>query len=439
MVPRIESKECRAIIKALKSGLVPSDGIERIAVGREEIIKQLRFDLDDVADESSAFKFYGGDYGSGKTFMCNLIKNEALKKDFVVSYINIDPRELPMNRMEKIYTKIINGMRTKDHKNIPAFDFILQEWLFKLEVKVQKEQNLNPLNAKDREKIKEFISDEINRELEAIRHFDASLSNAIRGYYDAVRKQNKEIETSALGWIKGESNIPAKHKNKFNVKGAVDKDNALNFLKSVTQLMINIGYKGLVVIFDELELIRNVRTDLRNAAYENIRYLCDMTSNNELPFTYMAFAGTEDIYQDEMKGIPSYQALYSRIRSDNNLTKAKVKDLRSPLLYLDNFDEKRLKDVSKKVISVHEIAYAWKAESVTEDVINMLIEKIANKFGKISSVPRGYLKSLVDLLDIVEQNKDFDLQNDFIKNSKFEAQLIEIEKMESVEVDLVEF
>ncbi len=259
MSQRIENKECRSVIKALKSGLVPSDGIERIAVGREDIIKQLKMDFDDVSDASSGFKFYGGDYGSGKTFMCNLIKNEAFKKDFIVSFVNIDPRELPMNRTEKIYTKVINGIRTKDHKNIPAFDFILQEWLFKLEVKVQREHNLDPLNNKDREKIKEHISNEINNELEKIRHFDSSLSNAIRGYYEAVRKQNKEIETSALGWIKGESNILAKHKAKFNVKGNVDKDNAVNFLKSITQLMINIGYKGLIIIFDELELIRNVR------------------------------------------------------------------------------------------------------------------------------------------------------------------------------------
>lgn len=46
--------------------------------------------------------------------------------------------------------------------------------------------------------------------------------------------------------------------------------------------MVNIGYKGVVVIFDELELIRNVRHDLRNSAYENIRYLCDMTGKEEL-------------------------------------------------------------------------------------------------------------------------------------------------------------
>ncbi|MFN8673491.1 MAG: BREX system ATP-binding domain-containing protein [Candidatus Sericytochromatia bacterium] len=435
---RIESKESRAIIKSLKSGLVPSDGIERIAVGREEIIKQLRLDLDDIADNSSGFKFYGGDYGSGKTFMCNLIKNEAFKKDFIVSFVNIDPRELPMNRMEKIYSKVINGIRTKDHKNIPAFDFILQEWLFKLEIKVQKDYNLDPLNNKDREKIKEYISKEINTELEKIRHFDSSLANAIRGYYDAVRKQNKEIETSALGWIKGESNIPARHKTKFNVKGAIDKDNALNFLKSITQLMVNIGYKGLVIIFDELELIRNVRHDLRNAAYENIRYLCDMTSANELPYTYLAFAGTEDVYQDDMKGIPSYQALYSRIKNDN-ISKTKAKDLRAPLIYLDNFDEKRLKEVSHKVIKVHEKAYDWNAEAIDEEVINSLIDRVANKFGKVSSVPRGYLKALVDLLDISEQNPDFISNNDFVSHTNFLDKVKEIEKMDSLEPELVEF
>lgn len=440
MSSRLESKECRAIIKALKSGVVPGDGVDRIVVGREEILKQLRLDLADVGDGGSGFKFYAGDYGSGKTFMCSLARNEALKQDFVVSFVNIDARELPMNRMETIYSRIINGMRTKDHKNVPAFDFILQEWLFKLETKVQKDHNLDPMNNDDREKIKQFISQEINEQLENIRHFDSSLSNAIRGYYEAVRVQDKEVETAALGWIKGEANIPPKYKSKFNVKGNVNKDNAINFLKSITQLMVNIGYKGVVIVFDELELIRNVRHDLRNAAYENIRYICDMAAREEIPNSYFIFAGTEDVYQDEVKGIPSYQALYARIKSDKSFVKGKVRDVRAPLVYLDNFDEVRLTEVSEKVIKVHEVAYEWETEGViTDKVISQLIDRIANKFGKVSSVPRGYLKAFVDLLDITEQNRDFDPDKDFIGNDKFLNDFMQVEKMDTPEPELVEF
>ncbi len=440
MSSRAESKECRSIIKALKSGMVPGEGVDKIVVGREDILKQLRLDLRDVAETGSGFKFYAGDYGSGKTFMCSLVKNEAIKSDYIVSFVNIDARELPMNRMEIIYAKIINGMRTKDHKNIPAFDFILQEWLFKLETKVQKENNLNPLDINDSEKIREYISQEINTQLEKIRHFDSSLANAIRGYYEAVRNQDKETETAALGWIKGEANIPPKYKTKFGVKGGVNKDNALNFLKSIVQLMVNIGYKGVVVIFDELELIRNVRHDLRNSAYENIRYLCDMTAKEELPYTYLVFAGTEDVYQDEAKGIPSYQALHARIKSDKSFIKGKVKDLRAPLVYLDNFDEERLKQVSHKVIDVHEKAYDWTTVGlINDDVISSLIDRIANKFGKVSSVPRGYLKSFVDLLDISEQNRDFDPKENFINSESFVNDFMEVEKADAKELEVAEF
>jgi hypothetical protein len=437
MSSRTESKECRSIIKALKSGMVPGDGIDRIVVGRDDVLKQLRLDLEDIAEGTSGFKFYAGDYGSGKTFMCSLARNEAWKQDFVVSCVNIDARELPMNRMETIYSRIINGIRTKDHKNMPAFDFILQEWLFKLETKVQKEKNLNPMDSQDREKISNFIAQEINQQLENLRHFDSSFANALRGYYEAVRTQDKEIETSALGWIKGEANIPLSHKSKFNVKGSINKDNAINFFKSVTQLMVNIGYKGMVIIFDELELIRTVRHDLRSAAYENIRYLCDLTAKEEIPNCYFVFAGTEDVYQDETKGIPSYQALYARIRSDNNFIKGKMKDVRAPLAYLDNFDEARLLEVSRKVIKVHEMAYEWDTNGrISDQVIEHLIDRVANKFGKISSVPRGYLKSFVDLLDITEQNKEFDPLKDFIGNNSFAKEFLEIER---IEPQLVEF
>jgi hypothetical protein len=45
----------------------------------------------------------------------------------------------------------------------------------------------------------------------------------------------------------------------------------------------------------------------------------------------------------------------------------------------------------------------------------------------------------VDLLDICEQNKDFDPEKEFIEAEDFGEDLIEIEKFEEKEVELVEF
>ena len=54
---------CESIVRALKSGLVPSRGIEHIAVGRDGEIKQLRRDLEFVKHGGAWVKFFSGDYG----------------------------------------------------------------------------------------------------------------------------------------------------------------------------------------------------------------------------------------------------------------------------------------------------------------------------------------------------------------------------------------
>jgi len=435
-----EIKDCKSIIMALKAGLIPSsDGIEKIVVGREPILHQIKSDLNDISNAHSGFKFFLGDYGSGKTFMCSLARNEAWKENIVVSYVNVDPREVPMNKMETIYSKIINGIRTKDHKNIPAFDYILQEWLFKIEKSVQKEKGLDSFDPEQRQKLNAYVIEAIDEKFENIKYIDSSFSNALRGYYEAVQREDKEIEISALAWLKGEGDIPTTIKRQFNVKGDINRDNAINFLRALTQLITNIGYSGMLIIFDEIELIRRiVRQDLRNTAYENIRHICELAAKEELANTYFIFAGTEDVYTDEIKGIASYQALYDRIKSSDIFLKGKTRDMRAPIIYLDSFNEEHLMEVSHKIIDIHEIAYEWDSrEIITNDIIKNLINVVANKFGRVSSVPRGYLKSLVDLLDIVQQNSDFNPMDEFINGNGFNSTIPEFKDIERKTANLL--
>ena len=393
-----------SIIRALKSGLVPALGLDRIAVGRDGEFRQIRRDLAYGKHGGAWVRCFSGDYGVGKTFLCSLLREEAWKEGFVVSAVDLG-REAPLHKFEVIYHRIMEGMRTHHFRDVPAFEFIVQEWLFNLEKDVQRSMGLNPLNPEHRAEISNIVEHQINEQLAKIRIYDTSFANALRGYYIASQQGDEVVAAAAVGWLKGEPNVPADLRKEFNIRGTVGRENAFNFLRAMATLIVHIGYAGLVVVFDEAELIRGtVRGNSRNAAYENIRLLMDKTVQGEFSHCGFIFAGTEDLFNDDIRGIPSYQALHDRLKP--GWGRRRAKDFRQPLIQLEGFDKPKLREVALKVRDVHAVAFGWQpALRLTDELLTRLIEDTAARFGeKFKTMPRGFLKVVVDILDELEQN-----------------------------------
>ena len=106
-------------------------------------------------------------------------------------------------------------MRTDHFRDVPAFEFIIQEWLFTLEKDVQREKGLNPLNPDHRAEVSSIVEHQINEHLAKVRIYDSSFANALRGYYIAAQQGNQTVATAAIGWLKGEKNIPGHLRQEF--------------------------------------------------------------------------------------------------------------------------------------------------------------------------------------------------------------------------------
>jgi P-loop Domain of unknown function (DUF2791) len=395
---------CESIIRALKRGLVPSQGLDRIVVGREGELKHLRADLEFSQNGGAWVRCFSGDYGVGKTFLCSLLREEAWHTGFVVAAVDLG-RDAPFHRFEVIYHRIMDGMRTNHLREVPAFEFIVQEWLFNLEQEVQRSMGFNPFNPEQRREVSRIVTYRISEQLAKLRIYDSSFANALRGYYEASQQGNEVAATAAVGWLKGDPNVPTELRQKFQIRGSVDKGNAFNFLQAMAALVVHIGYAGLILIFDEAESIRGIsRPDSRNAAYENLRFLMDRTAQGEFAHCGFILAGTEDLFNDEVRGVASYQALYDHLKPERG--RRRTHDSRYPLMTLAGFDHTKLHEVALRVRQVHGIAYGWDAiERLPDALLKRLIEETAARFGEqLTTVPRGFLKGLVDILDELVQS-----------------------------------
>jgi hypothetical protein len=331
----------QSIIHALKRGLVPSRGLEHIVVGREGELALVRRDLEFTKSGGGWVRFFSGDYGAGKTFLCSLIRELAWSEGFVVAAIDLG-RDTPLHKSEVIYRRILEGIRLDHVRDAPAFEFILQEWLFGLQRDVQRTMGLNSFNPRQWTERSRIVGQEIGKKLADLQIHNRSLGNALRAYYVASRQPNEPMAGAALRWLTGQSDIPAELRSEFNIIGAVDQDNALEFLQAIARLIVHIGYAGLIVICDEVEAIRAVsRLAIRLAAYENICTLMNETAQGTFPHCGFIFACAEDFIDDGIRGTASHPALSQRLKPGR--LRRQTSEDPPPLTLLSSFDRHKLR------------------------------------------------------------------------------------------------
>ena len=414
------------VIKALRNGTVPLEGTELIAVGIDKELNEIENQLDKVKSGSSDFKFIIGDYGSGKTFFASSVRKLAFDKNFVVSSVVISS-ETPLNRFEDVYKKIIENMRTPENKKVPALSIILEEWLLKMEEIICDVNDIDPID--DEEIFLSEMEKRIEMELTDLGKVSSNFANAIRTYYKAKTMGDSVSSQAVLAWLKGEK-ISLSLKKTMNVAVNLERSNAILFVKAINMLLKSAGYAGLVIILDEIETVRNyVKKSSRDEAYENLRYFVDGVDGNGFENCFFLYSGTTELMETE-RGFKSLEPLYQRIKVEKE---EKFRNLRQPVIYLKEFNNSKLFEVSEKVRELHGEAHGWNPlNKVTNEFINKFITDKTVAFNKeIEISPRGYLRVFVDILDKAETYEEYWPEKEFKFDEKIKKELQDTEKEEA--------
>ena len=414
------------VIKALRNGTVPLEGTELIAVGIDKELNEIENQLDKVKSGSSDFKFIIGDYGSGKTFFASSVRKLAFDKNFVVSSVVISS-ETPLNRFEDVYKKIIENMRTPENKKVPALSIILEEWLLKIEEIICDVNDIDPID--DEEIFLSEMEKRIEMELTDLGKVSSNFANAIRTYYKAKTMGDSVSSQAVLAWLKGEK-ISLSLKKTMNVAVNLERSNAILFVKAINMLLKSAGYAGLVIILDEIETVRNyVKKSSRDEAYENLRYFVDGVDGNGFENCFFLYSGTTELMETE-RGFKSLEPLYQRIKVEKE---EKFRNLRQPVIYLKEFNNSKLFEVSEKVRELHGKAHGWNPlNKVTNEFIDKFITDKTVAFNKeIEISPRGYLRVFVDILDKAETYEEYWPEKEFKFDEKIKKELQDTEKEEA--------
>ena len=75
-----------SLLSSLSAGVVPRAGAPYIAIGRKDEIGAFLSDLENIGEGGSSMRFLIGRYGSGKSFLMQLVRGYALERDSPMSY-----------------------------------------------------------------------------------------------------------------------------------------------------------------------------------------------------------------------------------------------------------------------------------------------------------------------------------------------------------------
>jgi len=393
------------IIAALRRGTVPDSGLDALAVGLESFETAVDAELAAAERGGAAFKAVRGEYGSGKTFFARWLQERAKKRGFATAEVQISETETPLHRLETVYRRLNERLSTPETPQ-GALRSVVDGWFYTLEQDVVSEG----ASAGDSD-VAARTESLMAKRLESVTRTTPALAAALRGYHRALQAADNTTADGLIAWIAGQPNVAASAKRAAGLKGDIDHFGAVSFLQGLLVILRDSGYKGLLLVLDEVETLQRVRGDVREKSLNALRQLLDEIDGGRFPGLYLVITGTAPFF-DGPQGVQRLPPLAQRLHVDFS-TDARFDNPRAIQIRLPAFTADRLREVGAKVrdMFAHEAKAEARLKAVVDDrYVTDLAAAVAGKFGgKVGIVPRVFLKKLVaDVLDRVDQFPEFD-------------------------------
>ena len=389
--PKVPRRVAAVIINSLKGGVVPRIGLPYITVGRTREIQALLHDLDLIADGGASFRFLAGRYGSGKSFLLQTIRNHAMGNGFAVCDADLSPeRRLQGTRGQGLatYRELIRNLSTKTRPEGGALTLILDRWLANLRADVAAGGTNEDDPAFDGQVEARIYA--VVRELEEMVH----------GYDFA-----KLLALYHRAWREGDEEARAE----LGVNVIITDDDWYDYLKLFACFLQGAGYKGLLVLVDELVNLYKIPNAItRQYNYEKILTMYNDTLQGKARHLGIIMGGTPQSIEDRRRGIYSYEALRSRL-TQGRFAGEGLMDLLAPVIRLEPLTHEELLVLIEKLADIHAGLFGYKRTLGEDDLVAFLRIEFGRVGASTHLTPREVIRDFVELLDIVSQNPQVDV------------------------------
>ncbi|MDR2525821.1 MAG: ATP-binding protein [Oscillospiraceae bacterium] len=401
-----------AVLNSLKGGVVPRVGLEYVTVGRSREIEALLRDTEIIAEGGAAFRFLTGAYGSGKSFLLQTIRNHVMEKGFVVLDCDLSPeRRFSGTKGQGLatYKELIRNMATRTRPEGGALPLVLERWLSALQSETAAETGLSPGEADFEAALNRKIFAVVNAMEDMVNGFD--FGQALNQYRRAVVNGDDDKKSAVLRWFRGEYSTKSEARQALGIHLTVNDENWYDFLKLFSAFLVRAGYKGMLLMVDELvNLYRIPHKVTRQYNYEKILMMYNDTLQGKAKHIGVLMCATPQCLEDSDKGIFSYDALRSRL-TQGRFSLPGSPDLLAPIIRLEPLQYEELMVLCEKLCALHEGLYGYEAEIAPEAYVAFLKAEFERVGAATHITPREIIRDFIELLNILWQNPGERLEN----------------------------
>ncbi len=416
MQNKVPARIAGILINALKSGVVPRVGLEYITVGRKQEIAAILRDIDMIEQGGASFRFIVGKYGSGKSFLLQTIRNHATARGFAVVDADLSPeRRFAGTKGQGLatYRELIRNLSTKAKPDGGALPLILERWISGIQTAVRVETGTE--GAEFEREVEQRIYAVAGSLEGMVGGFD--FAKAVALYWQAYREDDSALKSNVLRWSRGEYPTRREAKDDLGINFIVSDETWYDFLKLFAAFLTGAGYKGLLVIIDELVNIFKIPNSITRANnYEKILTMYNDVLQGKAEHIGFLMGGTPQCIEDRYRGVFSYEALRSRL-AEGHFATDELHDLTAPIIRLQMLSQEEMYILIEKLRDIHADLYGYTPRLGHEDLLYFLTVEYNRVGAETHITPREMIRDFIELINILYQNPERSVEEVLGSNS----------------------
>lgn len=389
----------RRALERLREGLFDPLAVRLLTAQRETLEARLQDDLRRLEADETVHLCVCGAYGQGKSHTLAYLRQRSLEQGYVVSAINLDPRQTPLHLLRLVYRALLHSMTfPTDAVESGSAVSLLDAW--RAWATTQTLSAENPRTA-----LSAFLPAAMPHTFKAILVALAQSTlhvppgqRVLRQYRDyrpaefaaLLRRalMGEAVPVARLRPALKYRQVPFYHQAPLALQGD---EPFLQMLETLPHLLRRMGYKGWVLLFDEAEAITQVRLPWRARSYRLLhRFFYPAAPRSGL---YPVFAFTPGFFQQ------LHEEDYNLWYFDRNYAQT-WREL--SVYHLRGLTRGAWQEICDKLTAMHAAAYGWPADH--DHLLAVLHARLQTL---PLQDPRSTLKALVDELDQVQQRAFF--------------------------------
>lgn len=405
---KIPKRILNTLLSSLTAGVVPRSGAPYVAIGRQQEIASLVDSLSAVSEGGSAMRLLVGRYGSGKSFLIQLIRGYALDHGFLCADADLSPeRRLSGGNGAGLatYRELMKNLASKASPDGGALPMVLSRHFDQLRAALAS-RGILPEHPDFASEMRKMIL-ETTLSLEGyVGGFD--FARVLCEYYLACITDDADRKSACLRWLRGEfsGKTEAKHALGFAVSAIIDDDSWYDFVKLWSLFSVRLGYSGLIVFIDECVNLYKISNRIsRESNYEKLLAIFNDTLQGRAPHLGVILGGTPQFLEDTRRGLFSYEALRSRL-ADGRFSEVGYQNLSAPVIRLRRLSDNELLALLSRLTILFSTREGVAARITPEEMQEFLRHALSRAGADEMVTPREIIRDYLTLLSILRDNPE---------------------------------